>query len=88
MTTTTQMIRKYMTLFEDLVIVHSQDAGREMHEESAWRIKGFARRTISEREAQMQIGQLLNQKKEIEESLRTWRQDFPQLFEDQKVSMK
>lgn len=88
MTTTTKMIRRYMTLFEDLVIVHSQDAGREMHDESAWRIKGFARQTISEREAQMQIGHLLNQKKEIEESLRTWRQDFPQLFEDKKVSLE
>lgn len=88
MTATTQMIRKYMTLFEDLVIVHSQDAGSAIHEESAWRIKGFARRTIGEREAQIQIGQLINQKKEIDESLRTWRQDFPQLFEDKKVSLE
>lgn len=88
MTTITRKVRKYMVLFEDLVIVHSGDADRETHDESAWRIKGFARQTIGEREALRNIGHLLNQKKEIEEGLRTWRQDFPQLFEDKKVSLE
>lgn len=88
MTTITRKIRKYMVLFEDLVIVYSNAADRDVINESEWRIKGFARHAIGEREALNKIGRLLEQRKEIEEGLRTWRQDFPHLFEDKKVSLE
>jgi hypothetical protein len=77
-----------MTLFEDLVIVHSRDADKELHEYSEFRIKGFARRTIGERDAMRHLEHLLHQQRELEAAIRTVREDFPQLFEDEKEKTK
>ena len=87
MTTVTRKVRKYLHLFEDLVISMS-DADPSMREQAEFNLKGFSRMITGERESMRHLGRLLEQQANIELEIRTVREDFPHLFEDQKVSMK
>jgi len=88
MTTITRKVRKYMHLFEDLVIFVSKDAIREIDDKASFNIKGFSRMIANEREVMSRLGELLERQQNIEMEIRTVREDFPYLFEDQKVVTK
>ena len=88
MTTITRKVRKYLHLFEDLVISIEQDADPSVREQAEFNLKGFSRMISREREAMHRLGDLSRRMMNMEEEIRTIRADFPQLFEDQKVSMK
>jgi len=88
MTTITRKVRKYLHLFEDMVIVMSADAESKVRQQSEFNLKGFSRMIGRERETQMHLGALIEQRANIEEEIRTVRADFPHLFEDLKVSEK
>jgi hypothetical protein len=90
MTTITRKVRKYLHLFEDMVIITSNDAQVDGHvrQQSEFNIKGFSRMITREREARERLGALLEQQVNMDESIRTIRADFPHLFEDQKASIK
>lgn len=88
MTTVTRKVRKYLHLFEDLVISIEQDADPSVREQAEFNLKGFSRMISREREAMHRLGDLSRRMMNMEEEIRTIRADFPQLFEDQKVSMK
>lgn len=88
MTTVTRKVRKYLHLFEDLVVIMSKDTDPTTREQAEFNIKGFSRMINGEREAMRRLGDLSRRMMNMEEEIRTIRADFPQLFEDQKVSMK
>lgn len=88
MTTITRKVRKYMHLFEDLVITIELDANDQVREQAAFNIKGFSRMITREREAMDRLGMLMQTKMNMEHEIQTIRADFPHLFEDKKVSMK
>ena len=88
MTTVTRKVRKYLHLFEDMVIITSNDAEGHVRQQSEFNIKGFSRMITREREARERLGALLEQQANMDESIRTIRADFPHLFDDQKVSTK
>ena len=88
MTTITRKVRKYLHLFEDMVIITSNDAEGHVRQQSECNIKGFSRMITREREARERLGALLEQQANMDESIRTIRADFPHLFEDQKASIK
>lgn len=88
MTTVTRKVRKYLHLFEDLVISIEHDADPSVREQAEFNLKGFSRMISREREAMHRLGDLSRRMMNMEEEIRTIRADFPQLFEDQKVSMK
>jgi len=88
MTTITRKVRKYLHLFEDMVISIEMDAGPQVREQAEFNLKGFSRMITREREARMRLGALVQQKMNMEEEIRTIRADFPQLFEDEKVVIK
>ena len=87
MTTVTRKVRKYLHLFEDLVISMS-DAAPSVREQAEFNLKGFSRMITGEREAIHRLGLLLERQHNMELEIRTVREDFPHLFEDQKVSIK
>lgn len=88
MTTITRKVRKYLHLFEDLVLTIELDANDRVREQAAFNLKGFSRMITAEREAMDRIGRLMEQKMNMEHEIHTIRADFPHLFEDKKVSMK
>jgi hypothetical protein len=88
MTTITRKVRKYLHLFEDMVIITSNDAEGHVRQQSEFNIKGFSRMITREREAKERLGALLEHKQNTELEIHTIRADFPHLFEDQKVSTK
>ena len=57
-------------------------------EQAEFNLKGFSRMITFERQAMYRLGTLMQKQVNIEEEIRTIRADFPQLFEDQKVSVK
>jgi sialic acid synthase SpsE len=71
-----------------LVIVVSKDANREIDDKASFNIKGFSRMIANEREVMLRLGELLERQQNIEMEIRTVREDFPYLFEDQKVVTK
>ena len=87
MTTITRKVRKYLHLFEDLVISMS-DADSSIREQAEFNLKGFSRMITREREAKERLGALLEHKQNTELEIHTIRADFPHLFDDQKVSTK
>jgi limonene-1,2-epoxide hydrolase len=87
MTTVTRKVRKYLHLFEDLVISMS-DADSSIREQAEFNLKGFSRMITGEREAMRRLGDLMQQRANMEMSIHTIRADFPHLFDDKKVSMK
>jgi hypothetical protein len=88
MTTVTRKVRKYLHLFEDLVIVTSDDATRSVREQAEFNLKGFSRMITRERDAMHRLGDLMQERANMEMAIHTIRADFPHLFEDQKASMK
>lgn len=88
MTTVTRKIRRYMVLFEDMVVAGYSDTDPTTRERAQFNLTGFARMINGEREAMRRLGALLEQQTNIEMGIRTVREDFPHLFEDKKVSMK
>ena len=87
MTTITRKVRKYLHLFEDMVISMS-DADPAVKEQSEFNLKGFSRMITGERETMKRIGMLMERQHNMELEIRTIRADFPHLFDDKKVSMK
>ena len=88
MTTITRKVRKYLHLFEDLVVVTSNDAEAGVREQAEFNLKGFSRMITRERDAMHRLGDLMQQRANMEMSIHTIRADFPHLFEDQKASTK
>jgi hypothetical protein len=88
MTTVTRKVRKYLHLFEDMVVVADKDTDPTTREQAEFNLKGFARMINGEREAMRRLGALLERKNNVELEIYTVREDFPHLFEDQKVSIK
>ena len=88
MTTVTRKVRKYLHLFEDLVVVMNNDAESDVRQQAEFNLKGFSRMITREREAQIRLGLLLERQQNMEMEIHTIRADFPHLFEDKKVSMK
>ena len=87
MTTVTRKVRKYLHLFEDMVVANS-DADPAVKEPAEYNLKGFSRMITAERDAMHRLGRLLEQRANMEMSIHTIRADFPHLFEDKKVSIK
>jgi hypothetical protein len=87
MTTITRKVRKYLHLFEDLVISMS-DADSSIREQAEFNLKGFSRMITRERDVMRRLGDLLERQQNMELEIHTIRADFPHLFEDKKVSMK
>ena len=87
MTTVTRKVRKYLHLFEDLVISMS-DADPSVREQAEFNLKGFSRMIAGEREAMRRLGTLMERQHNMEMEIHTIRADFPHLFEDKKVSIK
>lgn len=87
MTTVTKKVRKYLHLFEDMVISMS-DADPAVKEQAEFNLKGFSRMITSERQTMQRLGMLMERQHNMELEIRTIRADFPHLFEDKKVSMK
>ncbi len=88
MTTITRKVRKYLHLFEDMVVVMNNDAESDVRQQAEFNLKGFSRMITREREAMDRLGRLMEQKMNMEHEIHTIRADFPHLFEDKKVSMK
>lgn len=88
MTTITRKVRKYLHLFEDLVVVMNNDADGDVRQQAEFNLKGFSRMITREREAMDRLGMLMQTKMNMEHEIQTIRADFPHLFEDKKVSMK
>jgi len=88
MTAVTRKVRKYLHLFEDLVIATSDDAEGDVRHQAEFNIKGFSRMITREREAMHRLGDLMQQRANMEMSIHTIRADFPHLFEEQKASTK
>jgi len=87
MTTITRKVRKYLHLFEDLVISMS-DADSSIREQAEFNLKGFSRMITRERDVMRRLGDLLERQQNMEMEIHTIRADFPHLFEDKKVSIK
>ena len=79
----TRKIRKYMEMLEHVVLILGKEGNDAQREFAEYRIKGFARRIADERMTMWQVGDLLKKQADIEEQLRTMRQDFPHLFLDE-----
>jgi hypothetical protein len=88
MTTITRKVRKYLHLFEDMVIAGYTDVDPRVKEQAEFNLKGFSRMITGEREAMQRLRLLLERQHNLELEIRTVREDFPYLFEDQKVSVK
>lgn len=87
MTTITRKVRKYLHLFEDMVIAGYTDTDPKIKERAQFNLKGFSRMITAEREAMDRLGMLMQTKMNMEHEIQTIRADFPHLFED-KVVMK
>jgi hypothetical protein len=87
MTTITRKVRKYLHLFEDLVISMS-DADSSIREQAEFNLKGFSRMITRERDVMRRLGDLLERQQNMEMEIHTIRADFPHLFEDKKVITK
>ena len=88
MTTVTRKVRKYLHLFEDMVVVADKDTDPSTREQSEFNLKGFARMINGERGAMRRLGLLMERQHNMEMEIHTIRADFPHLFDDKKVSMK
>lgn len=88
MTTVTRKVRKYLHLFEDMVIAGYTDADPAVKEQAEFNLKGFSRMITSERQTMQRLGMLMERQHNMELEIHTIRADFPHLFEDKKVSMK
>jgi hypothetical protein len=88
MTTITRKVRKYLHLFEDMVVAAAPDVDSAVREQAEFNLKGFSRMITAERDAMHRLGRLMEQRANMEMSIHTIRADFPHLFEDKKVSIK
>lgn len=88
MTTITRKVRKYLHLFEDMVIAGYTDTDPRVKEQAEFNLKGFSRMIAGEREAMRRLGALMERQHNMEMEIHTIRADFPHLFEDKKVSIK